>query len=954
MANDRSEEFIAAFRLAMGEAGVPYSGDIDPDGELHRVYVDGDRRGSTNGWYVLHMDERPAGKFGTWKGATHTWTAEGLKPLTREEREEMARKTAERKARAATAEAEKNARAAEQANAMWNDAAPAESHPYLSKKRVSGFGLRVGTWVKELRPGADGNSRVRRTPNALLVPLRDAKRNIVSLQAIFAEPLKVGDDVRTKDFVYGGRKAGCWFTIGKPVELDGLTTIVICEGYATGASVHMATGLGVVVAFDGGNLEPVAKEVRRLMPDARLVFAADNDLWTKIGDNLVNVGLTKAHAAAEAVGGIVVAPRFVDLTDEPTDFNDLHVAEGLDVVKAQVLEGIAAPSGGEEPPAPDGAPDGPDGSEAYEAVDPEDNGLAGPEPTEPEDPDGIETDGYFKVLGHDQDSIYVYVYEKKMITRRGEADWSEAAMVTLAPLQWWEREFPGEKGFNKKMAHNWLVRTAYRRGYFDPSSRRGRGAWRDDGRVVYHFGDRLMIDGKLQDGLKINSTYVYEQGRRLRLPAETPLTAEDAKIILEVAQSFHWTRPASAILLAGWCVLAPLCGALRWRPHVWITGGAGSGKTTVLNDFVLYLMNSSAIYAQGNSTEAGIRQTLRMDALAVLFDETEQNTDREQMRVQAVIAMIRQSSTESEARTFKGTQGGDAMDFMIRSMFCLSSIQVGLKHQADVERLSVLALRPKRESTDPAADWARISAAIYKLKKDPALPSRLMRRSLTLLPVIIQNIEIFAQAAAEKFGSQRDGDQYGAMLAGAWSLFSTKVATIEQAREMIARHDWSEYMEGSETEESTKALAALLGRLVRVKQGIEVSVYELVAAAAGKAVENCDVGDKEASAILRRYGMQIKWETSQLHDAKLLVAYPDNVPELAHLMRDTPYAADVKGQLLRVPGAERHGVSRFLAIASRCIAIPMSSVLEGVVAPPPPAPFDFDKLADGFGDDITF
>src|SRR3546814_4223950 len=118
---------------------------------------------------------------------------------------------------------------------------------------------------------------------------------------------------------------------------------------------------------------------------------------------------------------------------------------------------------------------------------------------------------------------------------------------------------------------------------------------------------------------------------------------------------FRWTKPGSAALLSGWVALAPLCGALRWRPHVWLTGGAGSGKTTVLNEYVHPLMAGCDLFAQGNSSEAGIRQELKADALPVLFDESEQNDEREAARVQAVLALNRQASTESEAKTFKGT-----------------------------------------------------------------------------------------------------------------------------------------------------------------------------------------------------------------------------------------------------------------------------------------------------------
>lgn len=925
-------DHVTALLDAMAASGIPFSGTVEGGGKLQRFYVKGDRQGSENGWLSAHLDERPNAKFGTWKGETFSWSAEGLTPMTPAERAEMNRRIEEKAAQKEAEERERNAAAEVISNAMWDAAAEAVDHPYLARKGVPGYGLRVGTWVKELPSDpVTGEIKTLRVPDTLMVPIRDERKTITSLQAIYPKPRKIGGDMRDKDFVYGGRKAGCWFTIGRPTEFDGLVTVVLCEGYATGASIHRATGFGVVVCFDAGNLIKVARIVRRLMPSVRIVIAADNDAWTKKTDDTPwNPGVEKGTAAAEEVGGLLVIPEFVNVDSKPTDLNDLDVQLGPDEVLRQfmaVLRPAPAPEPDREEP-PQAEPD-----PIYDhggAVNPDDNGIGQP-PQEDDDTDEVDTDGFFKILGHSRTTIFIYQYEKKMIVERGETDWSEAALTSIAPLHWWEREFPGEKGMSKKMAINWLQRTAYKKGFFDPSTRRGRGAWRDDGRMVYHFGDRLMLDGVLQSDLKINSTNVYEQSRRLRLPATEMATAADGKIILEAAKAFHWVRPASAILLAGWCALAPICGALRWRPHIWITGGAGSGKSTILNEFALLLLNGASIYAQGNSTEAGIRQTIKMDALPVLFDESEQNNDREEQRIQAIIALIRQASTESQARTLKGTQGGDAMDFVVRSMFCLSSIQVGMKHQADVERLSVLAIRPKRDTDDAAGNWQKILAAMAPLKADPEMSARLMRRSLNLLPITIQNIEIFAQAAAEKFGSQRDGDQYGAMLAGAWSLFSTKVATIDQAREMIGKYEWSDYLESQETEESGKALATLLGKLVRIKSGIEVSIYELVSAAADCPLDSCHIDTKDAAAMLKRFGLMVHWVTKRPEDAKLLVAYPDNVPELAALLADSPYASDIKGQLLRVPGAERHKTERFMAISSRSVSIPMTSVLPDLV-----------------------
>lgn len=939
------QDHITAFRDAMAKEGIHYSGVIDADGELHRFQVDEDPRGKRNGFYCLHIDETPAGIFGCNKRYGHehqfSWTGKSSVKLTPEERKALARRAADAKASRLARVAADEAHAAARSQKMWDAAKPAESHPYLTRKGVGGFGVRVGEFWKENK---DGKAYCA-AKGVLLIAVKDSTRAIVSLQAIYAEPLKVGDDLRDKDFVYGGKKAGVWATIGAPTEVNGRQVIGICEGYATGASAHMATGLGVVVAFDAGNLIKVAREVRRLLPDALLVFLADNDRWTE--KPVANPGLTKAWDAARDVGGLVVVPEFADLEGRPTDLNDLHVAEGLDEVRRQIMA-VVDPQP-EEAPQADAADYGPIEDEPGPEAEPL-NPPAAPE----DDEDDLAKNPYFTVLGHDRTKIYVYQHEKKMITARGEAEWSEAALTAIAPLHWWEIEFPAKDGMSKKLAVNWIQRMAFKRGFFDPDTLRGRGAWRDDGRFVFHFGHRLWVDGKMMDVTEVDSGFVYEQGRRLRLPHNDALSAAEGRKVYEAFGAFHWTRQASAILLAGWCALAPVGGALRWRPHVWLTGGAGSGKTTILN-LVNWLMHGTALYAQGNSTEAGIRQTLRIDSRAVIFDESEQNNDKEVLRVQNVLSLIRQSSTESDARTLKGTQGGEAMDFVIRSMFCLGSIQVGLKQQADIERITVLTLRPKREGRDgvddstAAENWARISAAIAALRADPDLPAKMLHRSLKLLPITVQNVEIFAQAAAEKFGSQRDGDQYGTLLSGAWSLVSSKVATLDEARAMISRYDWSDYLEGSETEESDKALAALMGRMIRIKAQ-DVSIYELVMRAAAQPCDLRDVSAREADLTLRRHGLMLRWGNGVGNTAAgaLLIAYKH--AELDRLMEATPYAADLKGQLLRIPGAERHDKERFLGVQSRCVSMPMGVVFSGVTAlDREPDPDD-----DEFGERMSF
>jgi putative DNA primase/helicase len=77
-----------------------------------------------------------------------------------------------------------------------------------------------------------------------------------------------------KVFKTGTNKAGHFFKIGRSKD----NTVIICEGYATGASIHQATGHAVVVAFDAGNLSPVAQGIRLKFPDMKIIIAADDDL----------------------------------------------------------------------------------------------------------------------------------------------------------------------------------------------------------------------------------------------------------------------------------------------------------------------------------------------------------------------------------------------------------------------------------------------------------------------------------------------------------------------------------------------------------------------------------------------------------------------------------------------------------------------------------------------------
>lgn len=275
-----------AMREAMAEVGIVTDDAIVADGQMHRIHIDGDRPGTRNGWYVLHRDGRAAGVAGNWRtGASCRYVADCPQP-THAERRMTASRVARDRARA---EAQRNAELAAcavEARQVWNSATPASpSHPYLISKHVEPHELR-------------------QNGQKLLVPLVDMSGRVLNVQRI--------DPNGTKRFAKG-RAKGLFSPLG---ELAAPVWLLICEGWATGATLHESYGYPVLAAMSAHNLLLVARAARGTWPRVNLVIAAENDRHTP-----GNPGLTCATEAARATSARLMVPPFND-GEEGTDWND--------------------------------------------------------------------------------------------------------------------------------------------------------------------------------------------------------------------------------------------------------------------------------------------------------------------------------------------------------------------------------------------------------------------------------------------------------------------------------------------------------------------------------------------------------------------------------------------------------------------------------------------------------
>jgi putative DNA primase/helicase len=306
---------VPAFSESMQAHGLSCPDAIIPDGIIHRFNVNGDKPGSKNGWYVLYGDNGlPAGAFGSWKlNQTFTWCAKEEKSLSKAERTELRERIARAKTAKDGEQRRLHAKAREKATGIWKNSVFITENNYLESK-----GLKVSFPLKE-----DGRGR-------LIVPVIDVDGVLHSLQFIGSKG--------SKKFLPDGAIAGHFSTI----EGSG-NTLLVCEGFSTGASLHEATGYPVVCALNCENLKPVCKALHKKSSRTNIIICSDDDFQTEN-----NPGLTKAKEAAAAVGAVLAIPKFKDQANRGTDFNDLHQVEGLGAVRLQVEEALRAPTDHDE------------------------------------------------------------------------------------------------------------------------------------------------------------------------------------------------------------------------------------------------------------------------------------------------------------------------------------------------------------------------------------------------------------------------------------------------------------------------------------------------------------------------------------------------------------------------------------------------------------------------------
>lgn len=494
----------------------------------------------------------------------------------------------------------------------------------------------------------------------------------------------------------------------------------------------------------------------------------------------------------------------------------------------------------------------------------------------------------FRFLGHDGGSVFVLPRAVGSVVEIKIASMKKMHLIQIAPLDYWLFNFPSKTSIDWDSAFNFLVENSYATGLFDPSKIRGIGAWYDNKKTVIHCGKTIIENGVKKCVTESTGHYIYERKNGLSDISEIKADDQAAQKITELLGRFNFENDYDARLLAGWIALAPICGALEWRPHVWLSAARGSGKTWIQSNILSPLVGDIGLSVQGSTTEAGLRQHLASDARPVLFDEAESDTVGAQERMQKIIEFARQASSDSSAHVVKGTKDGACIKYLPRSMFLMSSINSSLRQSADLSRFTTVNLKGK------TVGFKTIDVDTGNLLT-PEFCAAFRRRMFDMIPTVRSNAKKISEKIAELKNDRRLGDQLGALIAGYVATQHEELLTDDEG--MVFAYEFSNLAQKEEPADEADEMQVLNFTLQsRIRsENIDRTIGELVQIATYKKVDD-KITETVAKSYLARWGVRID-------KGELLIA--NNNAELKKIMVGSPWQAGWKHLLARIEGARK-------------------------------------------------
>jgi hypothetical protein len=506
----------------------------------------------------------------------------------------------------------------------------------------------------------------------------------------------------------------------------------------------------------------------------------------------------------------------------------------------------------------------------------------------------------FRCLGYDEERYYFILGEQRQQFTIAKGGFTASQLNELAGAAWWaiNGAVGRSGGIDVQLAQALVIEMQNKAGLFYPELLRGSGVWREEGedgiKIVINDGRRIIT----QDG----TTYPLEeyQGCSAYLRSYVGFqnmdgaasTAEDGKLLEQLFITQGFTRRVDALAALGWAIIAPFGGLLSWRPHLWISGRKGTGKTFVQENLISILCGKYAHLGSGKDTEAGIRRTLNMDARPVILDEMEPKSRAARENVSKILDLARNSAGDGSGRVTMASGEGTAT-FLIRSCFCFASINMPDEGAAISSRIISCELQmPKDEQ-----EKIRKSRELYpRVMREPA---RYLRRIFRCLPRILEDIDYLGQGLSAFMDGQREADLWAPVLSAAWAIQSDKSISSNEGMDWLNSAMTEQITDHAHTQEDEdRVIEHILAATLMSDEKKSRTVAELLQVSA-QDIFGAEIDSEWATKLLSRIGIKLLRASDPSSDGKQTIAIATRSDMIIELLSDTPYAVGYDAQIKR-------------------------------------------------------
>jgi len=398
------------------------------------------------------------------------------------------------------------------------------------------------------------------------------------------------------------------------------------------------------------------------------------------------------------------------------------------------------------------------------------------------------------------DGIFYYSStEQPDITPLSPAQHTKNYYLSLADYEYWYFKYGKENSAGETVlewdhATSELMRLG-RKTRYDPNAVRGRGSWFETDengkkRFIYNTGKYLLVESDTGEFLPVKyydfkGQFAYK-ANALEIPMVPPSDQMTHAELLRLRQfvfSFAWEEPIHAQYVLGWILMSAISGYLSWRPLMWVTAEAGSGKSFLI-EAVYKLLGKASHLFNGSTTDKGIMQTMAIETLSILADEAEANDDASKARSKTLLTACRSAAAASPGTRTVGGSNGNARHSAIRSPAMIASINSVITEDADIQRVlqpRLLKHKDKMSAEDRAALKAHQDVErAYEASLTPIVSSKFISFAIHNSRAIIRVIDKFIDILQLDSGVPRTGKQYGTILACAYFIETLNADASEE------------------------------------------------------------------------------------------------------------------------------------------------------------------------------